>query len=134
MADANLHDFQRRLKRIEKDHRSLSSGYVELEERDGLLVPVRRVRARRGFPWRGLFLVLLVFLVFKSTLLAHLGPIRYIETHSRMEQGSAVEKAGAWVLRPDPATVYISEKIAPYLKTLKRVTTLGQSSGSLVSG
>ncbi|MBV7377892.1 hypothetical protein [Maritimibacter dapengensis] len=124
MVDINQQDFHSRLYRIERTHRNLSSGYVRLEERNGLLVPVRRVRSRRGFPWRGLFLVLIAFLVFKASLLAQIGPVRYVEHHSKLEQGSIVEQMGAWALRPDPATVYISEKIAPYLRQLTQLITI----------
>lgn len=119
MADIHLSDFQKRLSRIEKEHRSLSSGYVRLQERNGVLVPVKKVRTRRGFPWRGLFLVVVVFVLFKSLMLAHLGPIGYVERHATLESGTTVEQMGAWVMRPDPATLYVSEIITPYLRMIE---------------
>ncbi len=56
MADANYVRFNKRLNDIDRRHRKLSRGYVQLVERDGLLVPVSRRTARRGFPFRGLLL------------------------------------------------------------------------------
>ena len=124
MADMKHKDFEHRLQRIERGHRNISGGYVKLEERNGLLVPVKKVRSRRGFPWRGLFLVLVVFMLFKATLLAYLGPIHYIEQHAQLEQGSIVEQAGAWILRPDAATVYLSGVIAPVVNILNTIAEL----------
>lgn len=123
MANEKLADFHQRLNRIETGHRALSTGYVKLEERDGQLVPVRTVRPRRGFPWRGLFLVLLVFILFKAILLAHMGPIRYVQQHAKLEEGSVVDRMGAWALRPDPATVYIAGKLEPYMQSVTRLTS-----------
>ncbi|MBV7410796.1 hypothetical protein [Maritimibacter sp. DP1N21-5] len=119
MADANLRDFQKRLRAIERDHRSLSSGYVRLEERNGLLVPVKRVRTKRGFPWRGLFLVVVTFVLFKALLFAQLGPVAYVERHALLEGGNFVDRMGAFALRPDPATIYLSDKIGPILTSIK---------------
>lgn len=125
MADRNMNTFEDRLDRIKRDHRGLASGYVRLEERNGTIVPVRKVRARHGFPWRGLFLVLLAFVVFKSMLFSMLGPVRYVEHHARLEQGTVVERMGAWALRPDPATIYLSEKITPFIPKGSRITAIG---------
>lgn len=125
MAEKNRQAFHTRLSRIERDHRHLAGAYVRLEERDGMLVPVREVRSRQGFPWRGLFLVLIVFVLFKATLLAHLGPVRYVEQHAKLEQGSVVEQFGAWALRPDAATVYLSDRIRPIWREALRLTSFG---------
>ncbi|MGH1367545.1 MAG: hypothetical protein ACRBCL_02940 [Maritimibacter sp.] len=115
MADINYARFNKRLKTIERRHKKLSSGYVRLEERNGLLVPVQRKKTRRGFPVRGLLLTLFLFLAFKGFLLAHLGTITYVDRHALLEQGSAIEQMGAWAMRPDPLTVWISAQISPYL-------------------
>lgn len=113
MADMKQDEFYRRLEGIERKHKSLSGGYVRLEERNGILTPVQKVRPKRAFPWRGLFLVALAFILFKATLFAHLGPIGYIRNHAELEQGGVVERMGAWILRPDPVTIFIADKIDP---------------------
>ncbi|WP_298498088.1 hypothetical protein [uncultured Maritimibacter sp.] len=119
MSDANLRDFQKRLRSIQQNHRRLSSGYVEFEERNGLLVPVRKVRTKRGLPWRGLFLVALTFVLFKAVLLAQLGPVAYVDRHAKLEAGNFVDRMGAFALRPDPATVFLSDKLGPVLHRLE---------------
>lgn len=124
MADMHQKHFANRLERIERGHRNLNGGYVKLEERNGLLVPVKKVRSRRGFPWRGLFLVLLTFMLFKATLLAYVGPVSYVDQHAKLENGSFVERMGAWAMRPDPATVFLSGKVAPLVAFLNRFAQL----------
>ena len=113
MADANYVRFNKRLRDIERRHGKLASGYVRLEERNGLLVPVERARLRRrGLPVRGLMLALGTFLVFKGFLLAHLGAITYVDRVAQLERGNIVEQMGAWAMRADPITLWISEQIA----------------------
>lgn len=124
MVDMNHERFASRLRRIEKEHRELSSGYVKLEERDGILVPVKWVRPRQGFPWRGLTLVLLVFVMFKALLFAYLGPIVYLEQHGKLENGTVIERMGAFVLRPDPATLFLSDKVGPAVTLLERFASV----------
>lgn len=115
MSDANRLKFQKRLREIELRHGGRASPYVRFEERDGLLVPVRRVRVRRSMPLRGFILVLAGFLLFKGFLLTHLGPITYADRVSSLGQGNAVEQVGAWVMRADPITLWISDLIKPFL-------------------
>ncbi|WP_421701490.1 hypothetical protein [Aliiroseovarius sp.] len=119
MADANYVRFNKRLRDIDSKHRKLSRGYVQLVERDGLLVPVSTRRtARRGFPFRGLLLTLAGFLVFKAVLLTHLGPITYGERVEKLAGGTTLEQAGAWVMRADPITMWITRQIGLQLDAL----------------
>jgi len=113
MADANYVKFNKRLRSIDRNHRKLSRGYVQLVERDGILVPHSRRTARRGFPFRGLLLTLAVFLVFKGFLLAQLGPITYEGRVDKLAVGNAVEQAGAWAMTADPITVWVAGQLAP---------------------
>ena len=110
MADANYARFSKRVRAIEQRHQRLSSGYVRLEERDGLLVPVERVRLHRGLPLRGLTLALSGFLVFKGFLLAYLGPVTYLDRVAILDQGSVVEKFGAWLMGVDPISFWIADQ------------------------
>lgn len=112
MTDANYVRFNQRLRNIEAQHTKLKSGFVRLEERDGLLVPVERVRVgRRGLPVRGLVLALGAFLLFKAFLLASLGPITYLDRVARLADGNVVEQMGAWAMRVDVITLWISDQI-----------------------
>lgn len=116
MADANYVKFNKRLRDIDRKHRKLSRGYVQLVERDGLLVPVSRRRApRRALPAKGLLLILAGFLLFKAFLLASIGPITYQERVTRLADGTAVEQAGAWAMTADPVTLWVADQIKPLL-------------------
>lgn len=111
MADANFARFNKRVREIEGRHKRLASGYVRLEERDGLLVPVERVRPRRSLPLRGITLSLVAFLLFKGFLLAYLGPITYGDRLAALETGNAAERLGGWIMAADPVTLWIASQI-----------------------
>jgi len=110
MADANYARFNKRVHEIERRHRRLASGYVRLEERDGLLIPVDRKLPRRGLPLRGIVLTLSAFLAFKGFLLAYLGPVAYADRLSLLEGGNVVEQIGGWVMGLDPVTIWIAQQ------------------------
>ncbi len=99
--DANQARFQQRLNDITRKHRRSSGRYVRLEERDGILMPVERVRVARRPPLRGIMLALLAFLGFKAFLFAYLGPVTYADRLAELEGGNVVEQMGAWAMRPD---------------------------------
>lgn len=107
MTDAQVQDFQKRVRGISRQHRRLSQGYVQLVERDGLLVP-SKPRLRRGFPIKGLILTLIGFMLFKGFLFSQVGVINYNDRLDRLSQGSMIEQAGAWIMQDDPVTTAIS--------------------------
>ncbi len=112
MTDANYARFNQRLHEIESRHKGRSSGFVRLVERNGILAPAERVRARNGLPVRGIVLSLLAFLGFKGFLMAHLGAITYVDRVAKLEAGSIVEQMGAWAMRADPVTLWIAQQIS----------------------
>jgi len=111
MTDANYARFNQRLHEIETRHSRRSSGFVRLVDRNGILSPAERKRARRGLPVRGIVLSLLAFLGFKGFLMAHLGALTYVDRVAKLEAGSIVEQMGAWAMRADPVTLWIAEQI-----------------------
>lgn len=115
MTDANRIRFEKRVRSIETQHARMGSGYVRMVERNGILVPTSPVRTRRAVPLRGLVLALGVFLVFKALLFVHLGPITYVDRVSKLESGNVVEQVGAWAMRADPVTLWISDQLAQVL-------------------
>jgi len=116
MADSSYVKFNKRLRKIDGRHRKQADGYVQMVERDGILVPKsRRSARRRNFPFRGVLLTLAVFFVLKGLMLAHFGPTSYGERVEKLARGSAVEQAGAWAMQADPATVWIADQISPFL-------------------
>ncbi len=115
MADANYANFSKRMSAIEKRHRRMSRGYVQLVERDGILVPKARRTARRKFPLRGLALFLALFLVFKGFLMVQLGDATYAERVSKLNSGTAIEQVGAWVMQADPISLWISQQVKSWM-------------------
>ncbi len=106
--------FDRRVQRIQKRHRKLASGYVQTVGPDGLIIvkPRRRIR----FPWKGIVMVLLAFFAFKGFLHAELGDAIYAQRVAKLESGTAIERAGAWVMQADPLTQWISAQVRPYMR------------------
>lgn len=117
MADANDIRFAKRLKKIDKHHRKVAHGYVRLKNVDGLLIPVPDRRPmRRSFPFVGLLMTVGALTAFKGFLLAYHGPITYAENVGILASGTAVERAGAWIMSADPVTSWIAQQFT-YLPT-----------------
>lgn len=115
MSDAQVHDFQKRVRDISRQHRKLSRGNVQLVERDGLLVPKRSLRVRGAFPVRGLLLTLIGFMLFKGFVFMQAGAINYNDRVAKLAEGNTAEQVGAWVLQADPITRWIADTIASYI-------------------
>ncbi len=106
--------FDKRLKQIERRHEKMSRGVVRSMNSDGLIVA--RPRAYRPrFPLKGLIVVLLIGFLFKGFVFAYLGEEAYAERVTSLQSGTAMEKAGAWVMQPDPATLLIANSIGAIL-------------------
>ncbi|MDA5093368.1 hypothetical protein O2N63_04630 [Aliiroseovarius sp. KMU-50] len=110
MADVNYATFSKRKHAIEKRHREMSGGYIELVERDGLLVP-KSSRRQRRLPLRGMAIILMLFLVFKGFLIVQLGSTTFSDRVDKLANGSPVEQVGAWVMAIDPISMWISEQM-----------------------
>lgn len=111
MADAGYVKFDKRLRDIERRHRRAAAGYVRLEERNGVLIPVETVRNRqhRRFSPRVLLMILAGFLLFKGVVLANIGPIAYNARLDTLANGHWAEQIGAWVMYPDAITLWIAD-------------------------
>lgn len=117
MADASQLNFDKRMRRISKRHQKLSRGYVTSINHDGLVI-ARPRRKGFSFPFRGLFLALLLFIAFKGFVLASIGATAYDIRVSKLEAGTVVEQAGAYVMKADPATTFIANKLNSVLPAL----------------
>lgn len=100
-------DFGARLKRIDRRHRKLSDGYVTSVNHDGLIIAVPR-RRRIRVPFAGIALLAVGVLALKGIFYAQLGPEVYEARLAALAQGSQVERMGAWVMQPDPITLWIA--------------------------
>ncbi|MCG7493225.1 hypothetical protein [Thalassobius sp. Cn5-15] len=115
MSDA-FNEFDNRLRRIdEKNARLKENGFVTTVNRDGLIV-VRPQRKRSVLPWRGLLFLLLGFIGFKTLLLAGIGFATYQERVDDLYAGGVVERAGAFLMQPDPISESLALKVRPYLR------------------
>lgn len=110
-----VENFDHRLKRVNKRHnRMRENGVVARIGKDGLISAHPRRRMPR-FPLKGVVLLFAAALVYKGFLLAHLGVATYDDRVNSLASGTLPERAGAWVLQADPATVFISDLIKPLL-------------------
>ncbi|NNE87483.1 MAG: hypothetical protein HKN27_05345 [Silicimonas sp.] len=115
MSASQFDEFDRRMRRISKRHSKLSQGYVTSVNPDGLVVAKPQRRSRRG-TIRGLVILLTVMFVFKGVLHAQLGAGAYEDRVNALKAGSVVEQAGAWVMSPDPLTLWISSQVVSLVR------------------
>lgn len=107
--------FDERLRLLARKHSAMSRGYVTRMQPDGLIVAKPRRRSRR-VSGRAVFLFLAAFVGFKAFLVANLGPQTYDDRLARLEAGTMVEQAGAFVMQADPLTMYFAQMIGPILR------------------
>lgn len=115
MADANYHDFDKRMRRILRNHERLSHGHVTTVTRSGLIVARPRRRVFAWVPWRLILALLIIGMVAKVALYINLGPEAYGARVAELAQGTEVEQAGAYLMTADQATIWIAGKVQEYL-------------------
>jgi hypothetical protein len=106
-----MRDFDERLRRIDRQHRTLSRGFVLAVNRDGLIV-AKPETSRFRFPWRVLLLLLVAVMGFKVALHAYIGPEAYADRLERLGDGTIAERVSAYALHADPVTVWISNSLS----------------------
>lgn len=102
-------EFGMRLRRIDRRHRKLSDGYVTSVNHDGLIIAVPR-RRRIRVPFAGIALLAVGVLALKGMVHAQLGPEVYEARIAGLAQGGQIERVGAWVMQPDPITLWVSHQ------------------------
>lgn len=114
-----MHEFQtepfdERLGRITKRHRKMAKGYKTKMGKDGLITarPTRRLR----FPWKFMLLIAVFCMLFKGAIFASLGPTAYDQRIERLARGSNAEKAGAFLMQPEPVTLWLATQLHPLLQ------------------
>ena len=115
MSASQFDEFDRRMRRISKRQSKLSHGYTTKVNPDGLVVAKPQRRSFRG-TLRGLVILCAVMMVFKAVLFAQLGASAYETRVNNLKQGTVIEQTGAWVMAPDPVTVWLSGKIASLVR------------------
>ena len=98
-------DFHKRLTMLGRKHAAMAKGYVMRMRPDGLIVVhLKSPGALRLFPLRGLMVLTFGFLLIKAFMLTSIGELSYNERVTKLGQGTAIEKGGAWIMQIDPAT------------------------------
>ena len=115
MSASQFDEFDRRMRRISKRQSKLSQGYRTSVNSDGLVVAKPARRSYRGM-LRGLAILIIVMMIFKGVLHAQLGASAYEDRVVALKAGSVAEQAGAWVMIPDPVTVWISDKVSSLVR------------------
>jgi hypothetical protein len=110
MEDA-LARFAKRQAALRRKHTRLARGYVTRLDRNGTFVQVPDSKSR-GIALRGLLWSGVVFMAFKVFLLTGLGPEAYQSHLYTLEQGSAFERAGRWLMQIDPVTASLAQLIS----------------------
>ena len=100
--------FQKRLRRIVKNHQRMANGVVHRVNEQGLIEARPKLYNPR-FPLRGLILLVGTAFLFKGYIFATLGETTYNERVTELATGSLIEQAGAWIMQADTATLAVSE-------------------------
>ncbi|MCA0907561.1 MULTISPECIES: hypothetical protein [Ruegeria] len=103
-------EFTQRVNRLNKKHQKMSRGYRATMRKDGLVV-MKPQRVSSAVPARVLLLTLLSVVAFKAFLLSSLGPTGYQYRIDSLNEGTSVEKAGAWVMQIDPVSQAIAVQL-----------------------
>lgn len=107
--------FNERLHLLSQKHQAMARGYTTQMRPDGLIVAQPRRRQVR-ISGRAVFLFLLAFIGFKAFLVANLGLLTYEDRLGRLNAGTKIEQAGAFVMQADPLTMFVASKIGPVLR------------------
>lgn len=108
-------EFENRIRRLLRKHLAMTRGYTARMRPDGLIV-AQPVRASSPISLRAVVLFCGVFILFKGFLIASLGPTTYDERLAKLENGSIVEQAGAFAMKPDPLTALVAAQLRPILR------------------
>lgn len=100
--------FEKRLRRIVKNHQRMANGVVHSVNSQGLIVARPKIYNPR-FPLRGLLLLVATAFLFKGYIYTSLGSGTYSERVASLSEGTLIEQAGAWIMQADTATVAVSQ-------------------------
>ena len=112
MTDPNLTDFYGRVARIQKAH---DKGYgFEAAGTLGRSYYFRPRSKRRPFIWPVLFLLVCTVLL-KGVVYHSVGAETYNDRVAILAAGEWIERAGAWLMQAEPATIFVSDQITAAL-------------------
>ncbi|MCA0044018.1 hypothetical protein [Celeribacter litoreus] len=107
MAYAGSEQLEKRLDRIEAQRDAIKRGTVYSVDHDGTIVARARRRSFRR-PLHILVMAIAGLMLFKVVVFAALGPGTYNARVAELQEGSSVERVGAWVMEAGDITVFIA--------------------------
>lgn len=112
MSDPNLEDFYARVARVQAAH-ARGLGF----EAEGVLGRSSYVRPRRrSIPiLQPLTVALLCVIGLKATIHYHVGDGVYRDRVAVLSAGDQVDRIGAFLMAPDPATIWLSDKMQVWM-------------------
>ena len=107
--------FAKRLRKLARKDRAMERGFSTQLRADGLLIvkPKRRISPISA---RSVVLFLAALILFKGLAIGHLGLTTYESQLGELSKGTTVEQAGAWVMQPEPASIFVAGILRPYLR------------------
>ncbi len=107
-------EFDQRVTRLNKKHAKLSRGYRATMRKDGLVV-MKPQRVKSAVPAKVLLMCICGLFVFKTFLLMSLGASAYEFRVESLDQGTSVERAGAWVMQIDPVSEFLATQLSKFM-------------------
>lgn len=114
MVETHQH-FGKRINDLNRKHVMMANGYYTVIRDDGLVI-ARPAKRSAGFPFKTFLLLGVLFFIFKALVLSSVGPGTYQIRLNKLQSGTVVEQAGAWMLGLDPVTLAISTKVGPIFR------------------
>jgi hypothetical protein len=106
------HDhFVKRLTLLGRKHQQMTHGYTTKIGPDGLIVVRPKRRARNASGLKFVFLAVAMFFAMKVAMLASAGPVLYAEKLLPLQEGTAIEQFGAYVMGIDPITQLAADQV-----------------------
>ncbi|PYG28616.1 hypothetical protein [Pelagimonas varians] len=103
-----LYSFENRQKAVRRKHTRMAKGYVTKLNKHGVFVQEPDHKAS-GYVMRKLMIALVGLLTFKSFVLYWLGSDVYQGKVDALNTGTAIDKAGAFLMQIDPLSAQIAQ-------------------------
>ena len=116
MSEVQFQEFDRRVNAIHHRRKKLAKGYRVAVDRNNLLV-AKPTRRGFEFPFVGVMVLAVCLVLIKAILFSSLGEATYSERVAKLKEGTVVEQVGAFVMTPEPLTMWIVGQIQPYVKS-----------------
>ena len=108
-------NFGKRVADLNRKNVLMANGYYTTVRADGLVI-ARPAKRSIAVPFKTLLLLGILFFIFKALVLSSIGPGTYQIRLGKLQSGTVIEQAGAWVLGIDPVTKAISTKVGPIFR------------------